>query len=602
MNITEYFSEEDHNPSIYRGRMTLKEGYYIADADESCYRYLGMNSALPFTALVHPEDAASVREALEQVKEGAQHLIFRMKCRDESYRFMYALVSLDGRMLGGFAAIDVQLLDIMRIYDKYDANFSRLVKYRKLMSLSDKMYFEYSYEDGSITIYEYLNERGVIRFQKSLELLREEVLESGKYSFRQKAEFEDLLEYLKNYSENIDMEVDGELFGLPVGYLRLKGGIVYRRTAKWMMVATVTVTGESKQDEKYYMSRHAFDSATSVYNKRAIAELAMDLIAGAKDRPVFFSIIDIDDFKNINDTYGHMAGDEIIAKVAEVLRSIIGDRGYVGRFGGDEFVVVTDRIDDSEELLYAFKTIRKHIAWLSTAEFSNVEVTTSIGIARYPEDADNYENLFKIADKCLYLAKAKGKNRFILYQKELHESFDMTPVSEKKTVKKLPDIYLSSCRAVADILGNMGENDRESFDRSVKGLLQSYGIDRLGIYAGENYERRYIVGGSDAPMDDLAFIRNPRIAELFDENGVFIRNKRLPFKESDPAFYEILEKHGTEGFLIVKVELAGQPPVAVAYGIIQRLRKWAENEKGLLYIAAQIIARRYLELEEVCRK
>lgn len=599
MNITEYFSEEDNNPSIYRGRMTLKEGYNIADADESCYRYLGMNSALPFTALAHPGDAASVKEALEQVKERPQHLIFRLRCRDESYRYMYALMRLNGRMLGDFASIDVELLDIMRIHDKYDDNFSKLVKYRKLMSLSDKMYFEYSYEDGTVTIYEYLNERSVLHFKKSLELLQEEVLKGEKYNFRQKAEFEALLEYLKNYSENIDMELDGELFGLAGGYLRLRGGIVYRHAQKWLMAAAITATGESKRDEKYYMSQHAFDNATSVYNKRAITELTMDLISGAQERPVFFSIIDIDDFKNLNDTYGHMAGDEILAKVAETLRSTIGDRGYVGRFGGDEFVVVTDRMDASEELLNAFKTIRKHIAWMSAAEFSNVEVTTSIGIARYPEDADNYESLFKIADKCLYLAKAKGKNRFILYQKEIHKDFELTPVSEKKTVKKLPNFYFGSCRAVVDILGNMGDNDRESFDRSVSGLLQSYEIDRLIIYAGEDYERKYFIGGSDAPMDNLAFIKQPQIAELFDANGVFIRNKILALREIDSEFYELLEKQGTEGFLVVKIDFDGQPPMAVAFGVLHRYRKWSENEKGLLYIAAQIIARRYLELEHV---
>lgn len=597
MNITKYFSEEDYKSAIYQGRLTLKEGYAIADADESCYRYLGINSSLPFTALIYPEDAVSVREALEQVQEGPQHLIFRLLCGDGSYRYMYALMHMNGRSLGNFDSIDVELLDIMRIHHKYDENLASLTKYRKLMSLSNKMYFEYSYEDGGITIFEYVNDRAVARFQKSLELLKQEVRASEKYHFRQKAEFDILAEALENYSENIDMEVDGDLFGLAGRYLCLKGGIVYRNAAKWLMVATVTVTGEPKRDEKYYMTQHAFDSATSVYNKCAISELTMDLIAQAKEGPVFLCIIDIDDFKDINDTYGHMAGDEILARMAEILKSTIGDRGYVGRFGGDEFMVVTDRIHSPEELLNALKTVRKHIAWMSAAEFSNVEVTTSVGIARYPEDADNYESLFKIADKCLYLAKAKGKNRFILYQKELHKDFAMTPVSEKKVVKRLPDVYLSSCRAVVDMLGNIGDNDRESFDRSIRGLVKSYGIDRLAIYTGENYERKYFIGDDNAPIESLDFIRHPQIEKLFDENGVFIRNKILPIREIDAEAYEILEQHGIEGFLIVKVDLDGRTPMAVAFGVLQRYRKWSVNEQGLLYIAAQIIARRYLELE-----
>ena len=598
MNITEYFSEEDTNPSIYRGRLTLKEGYTIADAEESCYKYLGINSALPITALAHPDDEESVREALELVKEREQHLIFRLLCSDGSYRYMYALFRLNGRMVGDFASIDVMLMDIMRMHYKFDSTFSNVVKYRKLMGFSDKMYFEYYYDSEIITIYEYINNRSIVRYRDNLANLQAKVLEGENFNFRQRAEFEVLQEHLKNYTENIDMEVDGEIFGLNGGYLHLKGGIVYLNNAKWMTAATVTVTWESKRDEKYYMSPHAFDSATGVYNKRAITELTTDILPDAKNKPVYFCIIDIDDFKNINDTYGHMIGDDVIASVAEVLKTTMGARGYIGRFGGDEFVVVTDRIGTDDELLNALKTVRKHVAWTNAEKLGNMEVTLSIGISKYPNDANNYDSLFNLADKCLYLAKTKGKNRFVIYREDQHKDFEMMSGSDNLESKNIRDIYSGSSRAVVDILGDTGEDDRESFDRSIKRLLESYAIDRIAIYTGENYERRYFAGDGTVPMESLAYINQPEIAALFNENDVLIRNKILYIREMSPELYELMEKQGTEGFIIAKVQLTGQPPVAVTFDVFERFRKWASNEEDMLYVAAQIIARRFLSLEQ----
>ena len=101
--------------------------------------------------------------------------------------------------------------------------------------------------------------------------------------------------------------------------------------------------------------------------------------------------MDIDDFKNINDTFGHVMGDEVIAKVAEIIRTSLGNRGYVGRFGGDEFMVVTDRVKDAENFSKIFKTIRKNITWSCGEMMPNMEVTLSLGLATYPDHASNYD-------------------------------------------------------------------------------------------------------------------------------------------------------------------------------------------------------------------
>lgn len=597
MNITKYYSKEDKNPPIFRGRATLQKGYTIVDATEPFYRYVGSNSAKPFPLMVHPEDAECVRDAFEHLDEEPQRLIFRLLCGDGSYRYMYGVFKYNGREQDGFRYIDINMLDIMRIHHRYDSDAVKLIKYRKFMSLSDELYFEYSYITDRIDIFEYINNRSIKRFSDTLANLQKHVFQSEVYTFKQKAEFEGFTEYLSNFAETMELEMDGEIFGLDCGYMRLNGGIVYVNNTKEMMAGTIIVMGEVKKDDKYYMSPHAFDNATGVYNKRAIKEIAMELIANAKNNKVLLSVMDIDDFKNINDTFGHMTGDEIIAKVAEIIRTTLGHRGYVGRFGGDEFMVVTDKVKDADDFSQIFKTIRKNVTWSCGELLSNMEVTLSLGLASYPENATNYDELFKIADKCLYIAKAKGKNRVIVYKPEKHADFDMMTETANK---RMLLTYEQACSTVANVMEDLGSDTPERFTESMQEFLQKFDIDRIMICMGDNYETKQIiwspniVGDVPEAVANMVFWSQESVTSLFDKKGVLVRNKILPFEDTHPEIYKALKSQNTENFVAVKINLAGGIKMLVFFDVVKRHRKWSTSEEGLLYIAAWSIAQRYL--------
>ena len=596
MNINEYWSQEDQNPKNYRGRMTLKSDFGIVDANEYIYAYLGAKSVFPLPVLVHPDDAESMKEALRNVMQEPQHLIVRLCSRDDKYRYVYCIIEKSNRVVDGKNCIDVEVMDIIRLHNKLNYSHTHLLKYRKFMSLSDKMYFEYNYGNGEIVIYEYMDGKSNVLFRETLGHLQE-LLKQDKFTFKQRAEFETLQEYFDTYAENVDIELDGETFGLTGGYLHLRGGVVCIDDRKELFVATITVTGEKKNEEKYYMSPYAYDSATRIYNKRAIAELAMDSIARASKYPVFLCVMDIDDFKMLNDTFGHMAGDEIIAKVAGIIGSVVGERGYVGRFGGDEFLLVIDQMANADELVNMLKTIRKNAAWQCQGMYQGANVTTSIGIAQYPQDASNYEDLFKIADKCLYIAKAKGKNRFILYTPELHKDFNMGITGPQNTGLQNLNVYATFCRETVDIFNHMGDNTRESLDADIRHFLECYDIDRFVIYGGEQLERLYCVGEEKNLLPDVAFLEKPPISDLFDANGLYAQNRIMPLMDKNPPLYEKLAGQGTQGYLLVKITQPDGYKMVVAYDILRRARKWSMNEKGLLYISAQILAKRFRELE-----
>ncbi len=596
MNITQYYSKEDNKAPIYRCRATLQKGYTVVDADESFYRYVGSNSARPFTKLVHPEDAECVGDALQLLEEGSQRLLFRLLCDDGSYRYMYGVFKYNGREQDGFRFVDINILDIMRIHHRYESDYTKLLKYRKFMSHSDELYFEYLYLNDELTIFEYVNNRAIRRFNGVLSELAAKISASEDYTFKQKAEFESLQEYLKNFAETMELELDGELFGLDCGYMHINGGVVYVDNTREMAAGTVKVTGEIKKNDKYYMGPHAFDNATGVYNKRAIKELAMELVATSKGK-ILLSVMDIDDFKNINDTFGHIVGDEVIAKVAEIIKTTLGNRGYVGRFGGDEFMVVTDKVIDADDFIKIFKTVRKNIMWSCAERLSGMEVTLSIGLATCPDHATSYEELFKIADKCLYIAKDKGKNRIITYKPELHANFDM---AGENAEKRMPMTMTQSCGAVVDIMEGLGVDNPELFDAGVQRFIQTYNIDRMSIYEGEGYKllhsvkRTTLNGEVPEPLENMAFWEQEDAAALFDQKGVLVKNVVRPLEDTHPFVYEELSRQGTENFVAVKVSPATGPKMLVFFELIQRHRKWSSMEEGLLYISGWSLAQRYL--------
>lgn len=149
------------------------------------------------------------------------------------------------------------------------------------------------------------------------------------------------------------------------------------------------------------------DPGTDLLNKRAITDYVRKLIDSQPGHTVTIAIIDIDDFKTINDTYGHMFGDEVLCKVADILRDAVGSRGLCGRIGGDEMFIIMEGLNDNEGIRNVLRTIRNNTKWLYHDDPRNIKITCSIGSATYPNDAKRYDELFKIADKVLYLAKER---------------------------------------------------------------------------------------------------------------------------------------------------------------------------------------------------
>jgi diguanylate cyclase (GGDEF)-like protein len=163
------------------------------------------------------------------------------------------------------------------------------------------------------------------------------------------------------------------------------------------------------------------DDLTSLYNYRHFRQRIVAEMQGAVDREEMLSliIIDIDNFKHINDDYGHLAGDGILRQIAMLMKSEISNRGETFRYGGEEFAVIVPRAGKQEVYDIANKLCEKIAEHVFINENSvsrhEIPVTASLGIAVYPQDCDNSDVLIENADKALYNAKGSGKNIVCLY-------------------------------------------------------------------------------------------------------------------------------------------------------------------------------------------
>ena len=157
--------------------------------------------------------------------------------------------------------------------------------------------------------------------------------------------------------------------------------------------------------------RAATDGLTGLPNKRVVTDALKRTFAQATltKAPLALLLLDLDHFKQVNDQYGHAAGDQVLASVGAALRSVVRDRDFAGRNGGEEFAVLLPDTDIAAALDIA-ERIRATIAEV-TVPGTDVPVTVSVGVAGFPDHASTLERLDRLADAALYVAKRQGRNR-----------------------------------------------------------------------------------------------------------------------------------------------------------------------------------------------
>jgi len=176
------------------------------------------------------------------------------------------------------------------------------------------------------------------------------------------------------------------------------------------------------ENEIRHMANH--DALTGLPNRRLFRELLHFELAEARRnrKKSGLLFLDLDHFKELNDTLGHEAGDQLLKTVADRLRSAIRKADAVARIGGDEFSILLAGIDRPEDVTVIVRKVLDALLekWLIAGR--DFSITASIGISIYPDDSEDIEALFRCADVALYRAKERGRNTFEYYNEKLSTS------------------------------------------------------------------------------------------------------------------------------------------------------------------------------------
>ncbi len=312
------------------------------------------------------------------------------------------------------------------------------------------------------------------------------------------------------------------------------------------------------------------DSLTGVISRSFIMEFVRSLIE--RGLPFTFAILDLDNFKFINDTYGHRIGDQVLQVVANDLITYLGDDGLVGRFGGDEFLIVCLRKMNYQErkaffdpMYYGDTVLRKSPTLSDCKPF----ITGTIGSATYPDDATDFDELFGLIDKTLYRGKSKGRNCYIIYVEEKHRDIEIQKLAGHGLFSSVHDMTQE-----LDSYAELHEKLRAAFSC----LKENLRISNLYYVGRDDILRSVCDTALSEPVPD---IHSLIAGDLYLTNTI---TDVLPIA---PVFYRVMEDRDIGSLLIVRVRNRGSEYGYLICAEPFNMRIWQEDECATLYFLAR---------------
>ena len=322
------------------------------------------------------------------------------------------------------------------------------------------------------------------------------------------------------------------------------------------------------------------DALTGVILRNCFTDFVKDLI---KNNVHFaFGLVDLDNFKSVNDNYGHHVGDLVLVDVAESLKNALGDDGLVARYGGDEFLFIYfkdnnyDHIHDLMASLYDGKIVRKNIRVGDVNPF----ITATTGCCSYPQDAQDYEGIFAKADKTLYRGKSKGRNCYIIYVEEKHAHIDVTKLITTDLytlLYNLNDKFVHS-NTLMDKLRNPA-----NYLQYAKKISNFIYIDRDDVwYNVENGE----------------VLCKARLERLMQHEDILKTDDLMQFNELDSNVYCVLKKMGILSILVVRIKYGKNHYGYLIFAENKIKRIWQVEDEAALFLFATLLAN-YFEFNNI---
>lgn len=318
---------------------------------------------------------------------------------------------------------------------------------------------------------------------------------------------------------------------------------------------------------------NVIDSLTGLVSRQHIVGFIQSLVES--NTPFTLALLDLDNFKFINDTYGHKTGDGVLAVLSGDLESYLEDYAIAGRYGGDEFLIVNFRDVSYDQIktffagLYSdYKVLRKNICLGDYEPF----ITGTIGSAVFPKDAQDFASLFSLADKTLYRGKTKGRNCYIIYVEEKHKDISMQTLASRGMYTIFHDL---SCRF----------DSQSALSDKLKAMLDILDADMrisdLYFVGNDNQFRSISTGVSFGKVYDL---------DKLIHDDIYTTNVINNIESTSRSLFELCQDREFETVLIIRIGIQDETFGYLVCAEPKNLRIWQDDEYAIMFFIARMLA------------
>lgn len=557
-----------------------------------------------YIELIHPDDRLTVRRQFQQQLSAGS-----------TQELDYRIVTKDGRTVSildkcrltmgedGREYLDCVLTDITQIKQAQEQLRLTMERYQIIQDQTNDIVFEADLEKGEVVYspnwektfgYKPLTEDIYTQIQTASHLFPEDI-----------APFIDLMQGIVAGAPYAECEVrianaDGRYL-----WCRIRATTQYNDAGKPVKAVGVILDIDAEKRRTQELSDKAQqDALTRLYNKNTAREkIQRRLERRGPDERYAMLIIDLDNFKQVNDAHGHMFGDAVLAEAATRLKDLFRTGDIVARFGGDEFLVFLQHNTDGAFLVKKAAHILDTFGRLYTDELQGFRLTGSIGISRCPEDGMDFQTLFQLCDRALYYAKQAGKNQYALYD---------NPTMSKTFGLNAEAVYAAGTRIESDSVPEYSIDSivPEAFQKlyesgdvetAVNAILEMvgrrYNVSRAYIFEdtedGEHCSNTF-EWCNEGILPEIEHLQNISYDDLggnyrenFNENGIFYCQDIASLPKEQ---YHLLSSQGIRSLLQCEVRDGGRFAGFVGFDDCTILRLWTQNQIDALTFIAELLS------------
>lgn len=572
-------------------RMAVIDRFYLTSVTNRAFNdYFGNATYGCITEFVNPDEKESFIEFIDGFSGEETEKCFLLKNSDGEYRLnLVKLTAFEGEPV--LRNIDIEMVDIDSVVEVNYRICDDISRERVIMGLTGEYVFTYSELTGDIKIVRYEASSREVIVRLPLDEWRE-YMADGRVAMEDMVELDSLINCIRTYMSDFCVKLTTSMrtLGKVMEKVKFIGTVYTKYTGENIVTGRIVLADgvNSMGNIVEVVDELTMDSLTKVYNKKTITEYASRLVKQDTVNRISIAILDIDYFKQVNDRYGHLYGDKVLTRVAKKLKEVVGEDGVVGRIGGDEFMIVLKGINDDYALRGILRAIRTQVKWEFKNDYENFQVTTSIGVAFSPNNGHDYEELFKKADFCLYVAKEKGRDRYVFFRDEMHrESYENSLNKKDKIINDGRE--MRELRYLTDIMVQYNHDKKAAVMAMLEHMLSMYKIDNISIYKGEGLKDIVSVGAPIKSESDMSYIDTDGFKILMGDKTYIASSFINKNQDVAPEFVDEMRRRGIHSTIQCFIGTKDDVKGLLTINRMKAASQWAEYEIECSIITATLI-------------